>query len=341
MKVQHPGIARAVESDLANASLLESFVGVLGGKRFDARRDARGHPHPVPRGARLRSARPRTCAPSPGCTPGTRRYVVPALVDARSSRAGAHHRARARHDVRGGVRGTRGRSRRVGRARCGASSSRGRSSAGCSTRTRTRATTSSTTAGASRSSTTAASSRIGEPPRPRPARPPRGPRARRGRVRPCGRGRWSARSPGRSRTSPCATRAVLRAPLRVAVPHHEALRGEPGRRDARHGAHRAQGARLEQFFTMPPEMLFVNRLQFGFYSVLARLDVEVDYAARGAGVHRLRGRLSATTPAPSVGGGGLSGGSARTNRSIRGSASRTARSARSSSKPAPYARTRT
>ena len=34
----------------------------------------------------------------------------------------------------------------------------------------------------------------------------------------------------------------------------------------------------EQFFTMPPEMLFINRLQFGFYSVLARLDVEVDYA---------------------------------------------------------------
>jgi predicted unusual protein kinase regulating ubiquinone biosynthesis (AarF/ABC1/UbiB family) len=35
----------------------------------------------------------------------------------------------------------------------------------------------------------------------------------------------------------------------------------------------------EQFFTMPPEMLFVNRLQFGFYSVLARLDVEADYAS--------------------------------------------------------------
>ena len=34
-----------------------------------------------------------------------------------------------------------------------------------------------------------------------------------------------------------------------------------------------------QFFNMPPEMIFVNRLQFGFYSVLARLDVEVDYAA--------------------------------------------------------------
>ncbi len=37
VKVQHPGIARAVESDLANASLLESFASVLGGKRFDTR----------------------------------------------------------------------------------------------------------------------------------------------------------------------------------------------------------------------------------------------------------------------------------------------------------------
>lgn len=29
---------------------------------------------------------------------------------------------------------------------------------------------------------------------------------------------------------------------------------------------------------LPPGMVFMNRLQFGFYSVLARLDVEVDYA---------------------------------------------------------------
>jgi predicted unusual protein kinase regulating ubiquinone biosynthesis (AarF/ABC1/UbiB family) len=34
-----------------------------------------------------------------------------------------------------------------------------------------------------------------------------------------------------------------------------------------------------EFFTMPPDMVFINRLQFGFYSVLARMDVEVDYAA--------------------------------------------------------------
>lgn len=31
--------------------------------------------------------------------------------------------------------------------------------------------------------------------------------------------------------------------------------------------------------TMPSHILFMNRLQFGFYSVLARLDVAVDYAA--------------------------------------------------------------
>ena len=39
--------------------------------------------------------------------------------------------------------------------------------------------------------------------------------------------------------------------------------------------------RLERsgFVQMRPEMLFMNRLQFGFYSVLARLDVDVDYAS--------------------------------------------------------------
>jgi hypothetical protein len=41
------------------------------------------------------------------------------------------------------------------------------------------------------------------------------------------------------------------------------------------------GRKLEEheFFTMPTDMVFINRLQFGFYSVLARMDVEVDYAS--------------------------------------------------------------
>lgn len=33
------------------------------------------------------------------------------------------------------------------------------------------------------------------------------------------------------------------------------------------------------YVALPPNMFFLNRLQFGFYSVLARLDVEVDYVA--------------------------------------------------------------
>ena len=42
---------------------------------------------------------------------------------------------------------------------------------------------------------------------------------------------------------------------------------------------RARKVKEAELFTMPPDMLFVNRLQFGFYSVLARLDVEADYAS--------------------------------------------------------------
>lgn len=35
----------------------------------------------------------------------------------------------------------------------------------------------------------------------------------------------------------------------------------------------------KSFVPLPPNMVFMNRLQFGFYSVLARLDVRVDYRA--------------------------------------------------------------
>ena len=33
------------------------------------------------------------------------------------------------------------------------------------------------------------------------------------------------------------------------------------------------------FVQLPPTLILLNRLQFGFYSVLARLDVSADYAA--------------------------------------------------------------
>jgi predicted unusual protein kinase regulating ubiquinone biosynthesis (AarF/ABC1/UbiB family) len=49
--------------------------------------------------------------------------------------------------------------------------------------------------------------------------------------------------------------------------------------DMRAIANLARTAPIDEVMTMPPHILFVNRLQFGLYSVLARLDVEVDYAA--------------------------------------------------------------
>ena len=38
-------------------------------------------------------------------------------------------------------------------------------------------------------------------------------------------------------------------------------------------------SRTRSFSRCRADMLFINRLQFGFYSVLARMDVEVDYAS--------------------------------------------------------------
>lgn len=41
----------------------------------------------------------------------------------------------------------------------------------------------------------------------------------------------------------------------------------------------AMWSKDRSFVMLPPSMILLNRLQFGFYSVLARLDVRVDYAA--------------------------------------------------------------
>lgn len=42
---------------------------------------------------------------------------------------------------------------------------------------------------------------------------------------------------------------------------------------------REMWAKDKSFVPLPSSLVFMNRLQFGFYSVLSRLDVEVDYAA--------------------------------------------------------------
>jgi predicted unusual protein kinase regulating ubiquinone biosynthesis (AarF/ABC1/UbiB family) len=50
---------------------------------------------------------------------------------------------------------------------------------------------------------------------------------------------------------------------------------------------------------IPPEVLFLNRLQFGFYSVLARLDARADYRAVEASfAHELPGEVGPAAEAP-------------------------------------------
>jgi hypothetical protein len=42
---------------------------------------------------------------------------------------------------------------------------------------------------------------------------------------------------------------------------------------------KAMWSKDKSFVQLPPTLILLNRLQFGFYSVLARLDVSVDYAS--------------------------------------------------------------
>lgn len=66
---------------------------------------------------------------------------------------------------------------------------------------------------------------------------------------------------------------LFAAPFRVTRPYAASLVDE-----MKSMALEARKVKDQEFFTMPDEMVFMNRLQFGFYSVLARLDVDADYA---------------------------------------------------------------
>ena len=59
---------------------------------------------------------------------------------------------------------------------------------------------------------------------------------------------------------------------------HTRVRARSGDRDRLDEAGDVQEERAISC-RLPEGMVFMNRLQFGFYSVLARLDVQVDYAA--------------------------------------------------------------
>lgn len=66
---------------------------------------------------------------------------------------------------------------------------------------------------------------------------------------------------------------VTKAPFRMTREYAGSLLAE-----MKQMALAARKAPPDEFFTMEADNLFMNRMQFGFYSVLARLDAEVDYA---------------------------------------------------------------
>jgi predicted unusual protein kinase regulating ubiquinone biosynthesis (AarF/ABC1/UbiB family) len=67
---------------------------------------------------------------------------------------------------------------------------------------------------------------------------------------------------------------LFESPYRITRPFAASLVG--GMKEMGEVARRVTDS---EFFPMPPDMVFINRLQFGFFSVLARLEIECDYAA--------------------------------------------------------------
>jgi len=276
VKVQHPGIARAVESDLANASLLESFVGALGGKRFDTRamlevmrarfREELDYAHE----AESLRAFGRLHAGDPTVR-------VPALVD---ECCGA--RVLTTELARGAS----------FEQACAAPEDERRAWA----QTMWRFVFKGTLVGGL----------LNADPHPGnyvfqeggrvtfldfgciqsfAERRPFALRIHRAAL---------ARDEGEFARGVAVMVASKPGPLEdLAIAYtrrcFEPLFGSPYRITKGYAASMVEGMRemavlgrklpMDQFFTMPPEMLFVNRLQFGFYSVLARLDVECDYAS--------------------------------------------------------------
>lgn len=66
---------------------------------------------------------------------------------------------------------------------------------------------------------------------------------------------------------------IFGSPYRITRPYAASLAA-----GIKEMAMEARSFKDEEVAPLPPGMLFLNRLQIGFYSVLARLDVEVDYA---------------------------------------------------------------
>ncbi|HEY6461012.1 MAG TPA: AarF/ABC1/UbiB kinase family protein [Polyangiaceae bacterium] len=276
VKVQHPGIARAVESDLANASLLESFVGVLAGKRFDSKtmlevvrtrfREELDYEHEarnLQAFAALHAGDERVLVPELVASHSRRRVLTTGLArgatfDEACEAPEADRVAWARTMWRFVFKGT-----LVG-AMLNADPHPGNYvfhdggrvtflDYGCiqsfadkqphAVRVHRAA-----LAGDEGAFGKAVFTMVGAKPGPL--------------------GDLAV-----AYTRRCFA-PLFASPYRMTKPYAASLVD-----DMREMAIAARKVPDDQFFTMPPEMLFVNRLQFGFYSVLARLDCEADYAS--------------------------------------------------------------
>ncbi len=275
VKVQHPGIAPAVESDLANAGLLESFVGVLGGKRLDTKtmlaviqarfREELDYEHEAAcllQFAELHSGDPTVMVPALFKSHSSRRVLTTGLAlganfDEACAAPEAERQAWSETLWRFVFKGT-----LVGAA-LNADPHPGNYvfhdggrvtflDYGCIQRIddrRARA------VGVHRAALARDEAEFGRAV-----------------------SRMVGAKPGA--LEDCAIRytrecfkPLFESPYRVTKPYAASL--VAGMQEM---AILARKVPEEQLFTMPGDMVFVNRLQFGFYSVLARLDVETDYA---------------------------------------------------------------
>jgi predicted unusual protein kinase regulating ubiquinone biosynthesis (AarF/ABC1/UbiB family) len=275
VKVQHPGIARAVESDLANASLLESFAGVLGGKRFDTRamfdvvrarfREELDYEHEAESllaFAELHQGDPTVRVPELVASHSRARVLTTGLVrgasfDEACAASEEERHAWARTLWRFVFKGT-----LVG-GMLNADPHPGNYvfqedgrvtflDYGCIQRTGDR--------------------RIHAVRIHRAALAHDEAEFERGVSRMVGATPGPLEDLAVSYTRQCFT-PLFSSPYRITKPFAASL--VDGMRDMAIAARKVPD---ESFFTMPADMVFVNRLQFGFYSVLARLDAEVDYA---------------------------------------------------------------
>jgi predicted unusual protein kinase regulating ubiquinone biosynthesis (AarF/ABC1/UbiB family) len=277
VKVQHPGVAQAIESDLANAGILESMAGAIGGKRFETKAmfevmrarfreelDYRLEAERLLRFSKLHAGDPTVLIPRLIADRSSHRVLttelaVGASFDEACTASESERRAWAETMWRFVFKGT-----LVG-AMLNADPHPGNYilheggkvtflDYGCiqeideSRRQKARAVHAAALAKDEQAFCRAVTAMVG-------ARP------------------GSLESVAHAYTRRCFA-PLFESPYRVTREYAGSLVAR-----MKEMAQAAKKAKDDEFFPMPPDMVFVNRLQFGFYSVLARLDVEVDYAA--------------------------------------------------------------